>query len=138
MSHQSQNMASADVTCNMNSSDIAGLRLQQQIQSADEQSFMDFSQPLVEKERVMIICRVENDGEIKENKPIYIPRLHWQKDLKLSVLGPIDIKVLHNSIHQGVNMIAVSCVESKDDITYVKKILGSKGQQIMVLAKLQS
>lgn len=35
-------------------------------------------------------------------------------------------------------MIAVSCVESKDDLTYVKKILGSKGQQIKVLAKLQS
>ncbi len=35
-------------------------------------------------------------------------------------------------------MIAVSCVESKDDIIYVKKILGSKGQHIKVLAKLQS
>lgn len=35
-------------------------------------------------------------------------------------------------------MIAVSCVESKDDITYVKKILGSKGQHIKVMAKLQS
>jgi pyruvate kinase len=91
---------------------------------------------LVQKEKILIICRVENDGEIKENKPIYIPRLHWQKDLKLSVLGPNDVKVTHNSILQGVNMIAVSCVESKDDISYVKKILGSKGQQIKVLAKL--
>jgi pyruvate kinase len=35
-------------------------------------------------------------------------------------------------------MIAVSCVESKDDIVYVKKILGSKGQHIKVFAKLQS
>lgn len=33
-------------------------------------------------------------------------------------------------------MIAVSCVESKDDIIYVKKVLGSKGQHIKVLAKL--
>ena len=35
-------------------------------------------------------------------------------------------------------MIAVSCVESKDDIMFVKKILGTKGQHIKVLAKLQS
>ena len=52
----------------------------------------------MQKENVMVVCRVENDGEIKENKPIYIPRLDLQKDLKLSVLGHNDVKVLHNSI----------------------------------------
>ena len=93
---------------------------------------------MVQKEKILVVCRVENDGEIKENKPIYIPGLDWQKDLKLSVLGPNDVKVLHNSIQHGVHIIAVSCVESKDDITYVKKILGSKGQHIKVIAKLQS
>ena len=112
--------------------------LNPQSQVAPEKTLLDFNMPLVEKEQVMVVCRVENDGEIKENKPIYIPRLDWQKDLKLSVLGHNDVKVLHNSIQQGVNMIAVSCVESKDDIIFVKKILGSKGQHIKVLAKLQS
>ncbi len=65
------------------------------IQSAD---LLDYNQPLFQKERMLVICRAENDGELKENKPIYIPSLDWQKDLKLSVLGPKDIKVLHNSI----------------------------------------
>lgn len=82
---------------------------------------------MLEKERRQVICRVENDGEIKENKPIYIPGLDWQKDLKLSVLAPNDVKVLHISINHGVHMIAVSCVESKDDIFYVRKVLGTKG-----------
>jgi pyruvate kinase len=81
---------------------------------------------------------VENDGEIKENKPIYIPGLDWQKDLKLSVLANNDVKVLHNSINHGVHMVAVSCAESKDDIHYVRKVLGMKGQHIKILAKLQS
>ena len=103
-----------------------------------EIGLFDLSQPLVQKEKILVVCRVENDGEIKENKPIYIPGLDWQKDLKLSVLGPNDVKVLHNSIQHGVHIIAVSCVESKDDITYVKKVLGSKGQHIKVIAKLQS
>ena len=58
--------------------------------------------------------------------------------MKLSVIGPKDVKILHNCIHQGVHHIAVSSVESKDDINYVKRVLSSKGQQIKVLAKIQS
>jgi pyruvate kinase len=53
--------------------------------------------PHIQKDKVMV-CRVEVDGEIKENKPLYFPGLDWYKDLKLSVLGPKDVKVLHNSI----------------------------------------
>lgn len=83
-----------------------------------------------------MVCRVEADGEIKENKPIYIPNLDLIQDLKLSVLGPRDIKILHNSIQLGVHHVAVSCVENKEHIMYVKKALGPKGQHIKVLAKL--
>lgn len=97
---------------------------------------MDLTVPLFQKERELVICRVENDGLIKENKPIYIPDLDWQKNLKLSVLGPKDIKVIQNSIQQGVECIAVSFVESKEDIIYVKKVLGAKGAHIKLLAKI--
>lgn len=76
---------------------------------------------------MLVICRAEIDGEIKENKPLYFPGLDWLRDLKLSVLGPNDVKVLHNAVNDGVNMIGVSCVESKDDIIFVKKVLGNKG-----------
>ena len=54
--------------------------------------------PIFEKQRKVVVCRVETEGEIKENKPIYFPGLDWLKDLKLSVLSPKDVKVLHNSI----------------------------------------
>lgn len=83
--------------------------------------------PIVEQEKVLIICSVDVDGEIKENKPLYFPHLDWVKDLKMSVIGPKDIKVLHNSILLGVDLIAVSFVENKDDIVYVRKVLGTKG-----------
>jgi pyruvate kinase len=46
----------------------------------------------------MIICRAENEGELKEKKPIYIPGLDFNKDLNLSVLGHKDIKILQNAI----------------------------------------
>jgi len=54
--------------------------------------------PFVKKERVLIVCSAEIKGTIKENKPLYFPGLDWLKDLKMSVIGPKDIKVLHNSI----------------------------------------
>lgn len=54
--------------------------------------------PYLQKRRVLVVCQAEIDGEIKENKPLYFPGLNWLKDLRMSVIGPQDIKVLHNSI----------------------------------------
>lgn len=70
---------------------------------------------------------VENDGEIKENKSINFPGLDRSDDLKLSVLGDEDIKILHQCIKQQISMVTVQCVESKEDIMYVKKVLGIQG-----------
>jgi hypothetical protein len=36
---------------------------------------------------MMIVCRADNEGELKEKKPIYIPGLDFKKDLQLSVIG---------------------------------------------------
>ena len=93
--------------------------------------------PFIPKERLLIICKAEIDGEIKENKPLYFPELNWLQDLRMSVISPQqDLKVLHNSIQMGVHMIAVSCVEGRDDIMYVRKVLGARGQNIKILAKI--
>lgn len=58
--------------------------------------------PLIAKEKKLVVCRVDIDGEIKENKPLYFPGLDWYKDFKLSVLGPKDIKVLQHSLQLGI------------------------------------
>ena len=47
---------------------------------------------------MVVVCRAETKGELKENKPVYFPGLDWRTDLRLSVLGDKDVKVLHNSI----------------------------------------
>ena len=98
---QSQQSSDIDPFCKENNSSasfVQGLANIGETTNECCNEILDFSFPLVEKEKMLVICRVENDGEIKENKPIYIPGLDWQKDLKLSVLGPNDVKVLHNSI----------------------------------------
>lgn len=50
------------------------MNLDKNIQSAE---FNDYSAPLFQKERMLVICRIENDGDLKENKPLYIPNLDW-------------------------------------------------------------
>ena len=59
---------------------------------------VDIKTPLMKKERMVIVCKAESDGEIKENNPVFVPGLDWQKDLNLSVIGPKDVKILHDSI----------------------------------------
>lgn len=54
--------------------------------------------PIFKKERILVVCKVEARGELKENKPLFFPNLDWLRDLKMSVIGPKDIKVLHNSV----------------------------------------
>lgn len=54
----------------------------------------------------------------------------------MSVLGPKDVKVLHNCVKMGVPMISVSYVESKNDIEYVRQVLGIKGKHIKIFSKL--
>ena len=79
------------------------------------------------KDKVVIVCRAEISGEIKENKPVCFLSLDLKKDLDLSILGPNDVKVLHNSILLGVSMICLSFVETKEDIDFIRTMLGSRG-----------
>ena len=60
----------------------------------------EMTSPIFRKQRQLIICKVEMDAEIKENKPLYVPGLDLVQDLKLSVMQAIillelEIKSLH-------------------------------------------
>jgi hypothetical protein len=46
------------------------------------------------KEKKLVICRIDVEGELKANKPLHFPHLDWSEDLKLSVIGPKDVKIL--------------------------------------------
>lgn len=65
-----------------------------QVQLENEKPDFSYMLPQMDSDNVMIVCRAEIDGEVQENKPVYFPGLDWQKDLKMSVLNTIDIKIL--------------------------------------------
>jgi len=56
----------------------------------------------------------------------------------LSVVTTKDIRDIHSSIKLGVDFIAVSYVESKDDIMEVRELLSVKGRHIKIIAKIQN
>lgn len=65
------------------------------LQHISSQPVEDTKSPIFMKQKMLIVCKVELDAEIKENKPLYVQGLDIVQDLKLQVLGPRDIKVLH-------------------------------------------
>lgn len=92
----------------------------------------------VRKERKVIVCRVEYDGELKQNKPLYFPGFDHKKEFDMSVVTTRDIRDIHSGIKLGVDFISVSYVESKEDIKEVRDLLSVRGRQIKIIAKIQN
>lgn len=90
------------------------------------------------KEKKVVVCRVEFDGELKANKPVYFPEFDYKQEFDLSVVTQKDVIDIHSSIKMGVDFIAVSYVESRDDILEVRELLSVKGRHIKVIAKIQN
>lgn len=65
------------------------------------------------KEKKVIVCRVEFDGELKANKPMFFPEFDHKQQFDMSVVTTKDIRDIHSSIKLGVDFISVSYVESK-------------------------
>jgi pyruvate kinase len=92
----------------------------------------------IPKERRVIICQVEFDCELKPHKPLYFPEFDHKEAFDLSVVTIKDIRDIDSAIKLGVDFIAVSYVESKDDILEVRELLSVKGRHIKVIAKIQN
>ena len=51
-------------------------------------------EPFNVKERKILICKVEVEGTINENKTIFLPNYNRVTDLKLNVIGARDYRIL--------------------------------------------
>lgn len=60
------------------------------------------------------------------------------KSLKLSVIGPRDLQILNKCVEKGIQNVNINFVESADDVRYVKKLLGTKGQHIALHARIKT
>lgn len=81
-----------------------------------------------------IKLRVENDGVLMSKKGINLPDTDFGGD----ILTPKDHKDIEYGLTQDIDYVALSFVQSPDDIHNLRQILVSGGSQAQIIAKIET
>lgn len=81
-----------------------------------------------------LVCRVENDGIIKNNKSINIPGV----SVELPSITERDSLFIKFAVENDLDFIAHSFVRNKNDIMEVQKILDCYNSPIKIIAKIEN
>ncbi len=82
-----------------------------------------------------IVCRVENDGEISDQKGVNVPGA----ELSMPFLSQQDREDIHFGITQGIDFVAASFTRCAEDILEIRKLFSYKGKHdIGVIAKIEN
>jgi len=89
---------------------------------------------VIEKTPEYLVLEVKNDGVLSSRKGVNFPH----SNLKISAITPKDEKDLIFGAKNGVDIVAISFVNSKDDILKAKEILKKAGANPWVIAKIET
>src|ERR1700761_3030540 len=78
--------------------------------------------------------RALNDGQISSRKGVNLPGT----DVDLPALSKKDIADLEFGVKNNVDMVFASFIRRGDDIKHIRKVLGAKGSQIQIIAKIEN
>ena len=81
-----------------------------------------------------IKLRVENDGTLMSKKGINLPDTDFGGD----ILTPKDLKDLEYGLTQDIDFVALSFIQSPDDIHNLRQILVAGGSTAQIIAKIES
>lgn len=81
-----------------------------------------------------IKVRVENNGTLMSKKGINLPDTDFGGD----ILTPKDIRDLEFGATQDIDYVALSFVQSADDITNLRQLLVSHGSEAHIIAKIET
>ncbi|KAG5506972.1 hypothetical protein JIQ42_07692 [Leishmania sp. Namibia] len=79
-------------------------------------------------------CTVTNAHTISDRRGVNLPGC----DVDLPAVSPKDCADLQFGMEQGVDMIFASFIRSADQVSEVRKALGPKGRDIMVICKIEN
>jgi pyruvate kinase len=81
-----------------------------------------------------IKLRVENDGTLMSKKGINLPDTDFGGD----ILTPKDLKDLEYGLTQDIDYVALSFIQSPDDIHNLRQILVAGGSTAQIIAKIET
>ena len=81
-----------------------------------------------------IKLRVENDGTLMSKKGINLPDTDFGGD----ILTPKDLKDIEYGLTQDIDYVALSFVQSPDDIHSLRQILIAGGSKAQIIAKIET
>jgi pyruvate kinase len=93
----------------------------------------DIELTVIRKEECLL-CRVENDGVIRNNKSINLPGI----SIKLPSVSGKDQQFIRFAVEHDIDFIAHSFVRTKTDVLEVQKILDELGSPIKIIAKIEN
>lgn len=88
---------------------------------------------VLKKKEERVICEVMVAGRIYPNKGVSSTSFFY----KMGAVTPGDFKLIDIGIKAGVDFVAVSFVQSAQDILHVKNYLKKKNKRILVMAKIE-
>ena len=81
-----------------------------------------------------IKLRVENDGTLMSKKGINLPDTDFGGD----ILTPKDLKDIEYGLTKDIDYVAISFIQSADDINNLRQILVAGGSQAQIIAKIET
>ncbi|MBD5642287.1 MAG: pyruvate kinase, partial [Desulfovibrio sp.] len=85
------------------------------------------------REDGLVVLEAENEGIVTSRKGLALPG----KATRVKALTPKDIKDLEDGLKLGVDAVAISYVQTADDVREAKKIIAKSGRKIPVVVKLE-
>lgn len=82
----------------------------------------------------VVNVRVENNGFVLQRKGINLPDTNFGGD----ILTPKDLRDIEFGVTQDYDYVALSFVQSADDIKQLKAMLKEKGSEVKVIAKVET
>ncbi len=81
-----------------------------------------------------IKVRVENDGVLMSKKGINLPDTNFGGD----ILTPKDLQDIEYGLHQDIDYVALSFVQSAEDIRHLRQLLVDSGSKAQIVAKIET
>lgn len=81
----------------------------------------------------LVVLEADNEGIVTSRKGLALPG----KSTKVRALTPKDIKDLEDGLKLGVDAVAISYVQTGDDVREAKEIIAKSGRWVPVVVKLE-